>query len=219
MNKNLFSLIFGVALIIIGANAALQEFGFTQLNYVLRTFWPLLLIALAASRFAVQDVKGGVIMGTVGLISQLNALGITNVNLFALLFPALLIFIGVSTLLKSFKSQKGVSDAEVTGTTIFSAMERQITSQEFSLANLVTFFGGFDLDLRKAKMKPEGATIDILVGFGGGELKVSPDVKVEMDVTALFGGSEDKRDIADGVTQTQTLRVKGYVLFGALEVK
>lgn len=220
MNKNYLSILFALFLIVVGTSAVLKSFGITQIDYYLATFWPLFIIGLAASRFAVKDIKGGVIMGVIGVIAQLNTLNITHVNFFTLLFPILLIFIGVSTLAKSFTfPKKNVDGTTLSETTIFSGLEKVITDQSFESGSLVTFFGGIDLDFRNAKMSEKGAVIDVLIGFGGGEIKVSSDVRVEMEVTALFGGTEDKRVVVEGNKPTQTLKIKGYVLFGALEVK
>jgi predicted membrane protein len=220
MNRNFISVLFGLFLVVVGTSALLKSFGITQFDYYLRTFWPLFIIGLAASRLAVKDVKGGIIMGFIGVIAQLNTLNITNVNFFSLIFPILLIFIGISTLAKAFTFKKNTGDGTVLSeTTIFSGLEKVITDQAFESGSLMTFFGAIDLDFRKAKMAEQGAVIDVLIGFGGGEIKVSSDVRVEMEVTALFGGSEDKHTILEGVKPTQTLRIKGYVLFGALEVK
>ncbi len=217
--RNFFSIIIGLALILVGIGALLDTANVVDIGWIFGTFWPLLVISLAVSRFLVKDIKGGVIMGLIGVVAQLNALKITSIDLWQLVWPLILVLIGFSIISKSLRFQKkGDSSATFAETTIFSGLEKTIRDQAFKSGSFMTFFGGTELDLTQAKFENGEAVIDSLVAFGAAELKVAPEVNVVMEVTALFGGSSDTRKI-EQTKNDQTLIVRGYVLFGAIEVK
>ena len=52
--------------------------------------------------------------------------------------------------------------------------------------------GGVDLDLRKARMGPSPAVLDVVAFWGGIELKVPAGWNVEGQVMPILGGFEDK---------------------------
>jgi predicted membrane protein len=219
MRRNFFSLLFGLFLILLGLSSLLSTLGYPIIQNLFKTFWPLFVIGLAVSRFMVRDVKGGIIMGVIGVVAQLNMLGLTNVDYVALLFPLIIIMIGISSVSKGlFTPRKNANSNALSDTTLFGGLEKNISDQEFSDGSFITLFGATEVNLTKAKFKDGVAVIDALVAFGGAEIKVPEDCKVELEVTAIFGGSSDKRVLGDDSTN-QTLKVKGYVLFGAIEVK
>ena len=218
MKKGFFSLLLGLFLILLGASALLRSFGFPIIDSILHTFWPLFIIGFAVSRFMVRDIKGGIIMGVVGIVAQLNMLGYTDIDYWALLFPLILIMIGSSIIMKGLSLPRKNSNV-LADTTIFGGLEKVITDQEFASGSFVALFGATMVDFKNAKFLNNEAVLDVLIAFGGAEIKVNDDVKVEMELTAIFGGSSDKRTINADKSTSQTLKVKGYVLFGAIEVK
>jgi hypothetical protein len=219
MKRNFFSLLFGLFLILVGTSALLSSLGYPIIEDLLKTFWPLFVIGLAVSRFIARDVKGGVILGALGVVAQLNMLGITNVSYWPIFFSLLLIMIGVSSITKGITlPKKGRSETPLADTTVFGGLEKTITDQEFASGSFITLFGATEVNLTRAKFKESEAVIDALVAFGGAEIKVPDSCRVILDVTAIFGGASDKRNV-DESQFTQTLRIKGYALFGAIEVK
>lgn len=219
MRRNFFSLLLGLFLVVLGLSILLESLGYPIIQDLFKTFWPLFVIGLAVSRFMVRDVKGGIIMGTIGIIAQLNTLGLTDIRYWDLIIPLILIVIGFSAISKGlFSPPKGSGSTVLSDTTLFGGLEKRITDQQFSIGSFITLFGATEVDLRSAAFKDGEAVVDALVAFGGAEIKVPANCKVEMDVTAIFGGSSDKRVVSDKPT-TQTLKVKGYVLFGGIEIK
>jgi len=218
MKRNFFSLVIGLFFIALGVSSLLSAFGYPIIETFLKTFWPLFVIGLAVSRFAARDYKGGVILGTLGIIAQLNMLGLTDISYWPIFFSLLLIIIGFSSISKGISLPKKNGSSTLADTTLFGGLEKRITDQEFSFGSFITLFGATEVDLTKSTFKDGQATIDALVAFGGAEIKVPDDCKVILDVTAIFGGSSDKRSVDESQAK-QTLRVKGYVLFGAVEVK
>jgi hypothetical protein len=86
-------------------------------------------------------------------------------------------------------------------------------SQAFRGGRITTWFGGGQVDLREAVLAPGGATIRIQALFGGGNLIVPDDWRVETHVRGLGGASDDRPEV-DKVPGAPTLRVEGPAIFG-----
>ena len=65
---------------------------------------------------------------------------------------------------------------------------------------------------------PEGAEVEVLVVMGGLEVIVPDDWTVINDVQAVMGAVEDDRKSVAPVG-TSTLRLKGFVMMGGVEIK
>lgn len=105
---------------------------------------------------------------------------------------------------------------------IFGGREIFINATALSGGKATSIFGGIEFDLRKANLKPGGATIDCVSVFGGCGFKIPMDWNVRNEVTTIFGAFTDKR----GETYSdryydpnKTLVIKGLSLFGGIEVK
>ncbi len=95
---------------------------------------------------------------------------------------------------------------------------RQINNRSDNLESLtaLSFFGGIELNLRKAVIEKD-IVIDLTAIFGGIELKLPSNVNVVLKVTPLFGGVENSvinQDI--GGRPTVTLRC--LAAFGGVEI-
>ena len=91
-------------------------------------------------------------------------------------------------------------------------------SQQFRGASLTAFFGGVTLDLRQAKLAPEGADVDVMTAFGGAQIIVPVGWQVVFSGVPIFGSFEDKTSHA-GADATSQLRIKGTAMFGGVEAK
>ena len=70
--------------------------------------------------------------------------------------------------------------------------------------------GGVTLDLRQAKMTPEGAVLDAFAFWGGIEIKVPESWQVRGEVIPLMGGFEDKTRPKPGAVEG-TLVIPGLL--------
>ncbi len=80
--------------------------------------------------------------------------------------------------------------------------------------------GGTEIDLTNTKLE-KGATIDVFLMMGGAKIKVPKDWNVILDTDNIMGDSKDRNAEEDGVVEdnSKTLRVRGTVLMGCLEIK
>lgn len=213
-------LIFGLLFIIIGAGYLLNIAGFLNFNYLFGHWWPLLIVLFALLEFAFNRRKSAMLWGILGLVLLLSTTGVIKTGFWSIFWPLVLIVIGLDIIISV--THFGISEENdfVNAFSIFGASEKKAESKNFRGASLISIFGGSKVDLRNAKIAEKGATVDVLVLFGGSEIVVSKDTKVKLDTFALFGGSDDKRSdkIEDGENKP-TIRVQGIVLFGGVEVK
>lgn len=79
-------------------------------------------------------------------------------------------------------------------------------------------FGGANLDLRKAIMPPEGITIKCFAVFGGMEIIVPPDMRLEIRGGGIFGGF-DHRENPDAPADAPVVRIEGFAVFGGVGIK
>lgn len=114
---------------------------------------------------------------------------------------------------------------------IFWGRKRRIVAKNFIGGEIVTIFGGFDIDLRDADILGNIAEIEVVNIFGGGDIRVPPNWEIVMEAVGIFGGCSDRTlhpdssnqrpYPADGATAPQPKRliVKGVAIFGGLNVK
>ncbi|TVP51592.1 MAG: hypothetical protein EA341_05010 [Mongoliibacter sp.] len=102
---------------------------------------------------------------------------------------------------------------------IFTGIERRVLSKNLKGGKVSAIFGGTDIDLSQADIL-DGAAINVEVAFGGVKLIVPANWDLQINVTNIFAGVEDKRmyqPVPSG--ETKTLKIYGSVIFGGIEIK
>jgi hypothetical protein len=142
--------------------------------------------------------------------------------LHALIWLAIIV---VATLvLVSFdRSQKSASapapdGARIDAVAMFSGGRHQITSQEFRGGDVVTFMGGHRIDLRKARLAGDRGELEVFVVFGGVNIVVPDDWRVDNDIAVVFGESHVP-SLPDSIEPSAHLRLKGLVMMGGVRVR
>lgn len=102
---------------------------------------------------------------------------------------------------------------------LFTGIQKRVLSKNFMGGKVSAIFGGTDIDLSQADLA-DGAIINVEVAFGGVKLIVPPHWDLQMNVTNIFAGIEDKRMYPQSSTDgTKVLRIYGSIIFGGLEIK
>lgn len=102
----------------------------------------------------------------------------------------------------------------------FSAIRHVVLDELFKGADIHTYFGGVVIDLRHTQIASGETYIDLDCNWGGIELFVPSEWKVQTVCNCFCGGCEDKR--WRGTEQEQRERVlviRGNVSFGGIEIK
>ncbi len=115
---------------------------------------------------------------------------------------------------------RGINDqgSDMSTVAIMAAVKRQSTSSAFRGADASAIMGGVEIDLRNAKIADgEQAVIDAFALWGGVEIKVPENWRVDGRVFPLLGGFEDKT--TNRSDTGPVLVVRGAAVMGGVEVK
>ena len=231
-HQGLFSarLVVGVVIVLIGAILLADNLGWFEARYVLRSLWPLALVAVGVTMVRSPDHRRsrswGWVLITVGIWLFLDRIGWIHVSLWHLLLPGLLLFVGGSLVWRALSGPpkaQPISSVEdhvefVRSFALMSGCELRPVSRPFRGADLTAVMGGIKLDLADARMEADSANVEVFAFWGGIEIHVPPDWTVTSKVTTLLGGFVDKRR-PTSVVPTKTLIVRGMVVMGGIEVK
>ncbi|HEY4652758.1 MAG TPA: hypothetical protein VIG72_15180 [Pontibacter sp.] len=110
-------------------------------------------------------------------------------------------------------------DDYVNSTAIFGGVKRNILSKNFKGGEVVSVFGGNELNFSQADIQ-QPVVLDTTQIFGGTSLIIPPHWEVRSEVVAILGGVSDKRMmLPGGYDPSKVLIIKGTALFGGLDIK
>ena len=120
---------------------------------------------------------------------------------------------------RDFENLDAISDEDfIDSVSFFSGIKKNVVSKNFKGADIVTVFGGSEINLLQADFE-ETAVIDVTTVFGGMTLTIPSNWKVKSELTAVFGGIEDKRIIdASQEEGGKTLILRGTCAFAGIEL-
>ncbi|MCW3490635.1 cell wall-active antibiotics response protein [Dethiobacter alkaliphilus] len=223
--------LWGIIVIAAGIVLLLNNLEFTDINIF--RYWPVLLILwglnalfTGSRNLAGQGISIFVII--VGAVLLANSLGHTDIGLgeiLRVLFPLLIILVGVSLFL-------GRSVSGKTTSAIMGGVERgKKNTWHLENGSYLAFMGGIELDLRHAII-PEGETfLDLTAIMGGIEIRVPADLPVEADGFAVLGGVEFFGEGSGGIIgsaryspedkkdNTKILKIQSRAVMGGIDIK
>ena len=227
----------------IAAGILVFLFGFLfllkELNFPIpRMFftWPMFLIALGTVvliKHKFRKVSGYVLI-LIGKLFLLKNFYPDLLN-FRIIWPVLIMIFGISFIIrpKKFKDSKKFhkkrcfkdvvlddvqKDDFIDTTSFFGGIKKNVVSKNFIGADIVTFFGGSEINLSQADIQ-DVAIIDTTNIFGGLTLIIPRNWKIQSELTTVFGSIEDKRgpsSLSD--LEEKTLVLQGTCLFGGIEI-
>jgi predicted membrane protein len=102
---------------------------------------------------------------------------------------------------------------------LFCGINRRVLSKNFKGGKTSAIFGGTEIDLTQADLS-EVASLNVEVAFGGVKLIVPPHWDLQINVSNVFAGIEDKRMYPNSPTDpNKVLKIYGSIIFGGLEIK
>jgi predicted membrane protein len=100
----------------------------------------------------------------------------------------------------------------------FCGVQKRIYSKKIIGGKISAVFGKSEIDLRQSIIA-EKAVLDVEIAFGGIKLIVPSHWDLQINVTKVFAGIEDKRMYPQAKPDpTNVLMIKGSVIFGGLEI-
>jgi hypothetical protein len=104
---------------------------------------------------------------------------------------------------------------------IFGGLKKNIISKDFQGGEIVTIFGGSELNLTQADVTGR-ITLEVTQIFGGIKLIVPPHWRIQSEeLVSIFGGVDDKRPILANPTydEHRVLVLRGTNIFGGIDIK
>lgn len=218
-------LIAGLALVVVGVLFLLDQSGTVNAGSILSDWWPLIIIAVGLVQLLVnpRSYLGPTIIMLVGLLLLGSSLDVYTVNIWDLIWPAVLIVIGLSILTGRSISNRttGIADANdwIHSASIFTGSDIVSHSENLRGADVTAIFGGATLDLENAKLAPEGAAIDVTAIFGGVKIVVPGGWNTETNGTPVFGGFNNKTRGDTVLEGAPVLVVRGIAVFGGVDIQ
>jgi hypothetical protein len=103
---------------------------------------------------------------------------------------------------------------------IFSGTERKLVSQDFRGGKIAAVFGGAEIDLREVATTQQEIVIQADAVFGGVELWVPANWKVDVRGSGVFGVYEDKTSVQQPLdSNAPRLIIRGGAVFGSVTVE
>ena len=219
------SILWGTVLIVLGFIFGLNALGITDINIFFRGWWTLIII-IPSLIGVIKDSRKleNYIWLVIGVALLLIAQGILDIrNVRKLIFPAILVIIGVTLILKDTLGEKLNNkikelnkDNKEEYYATFSSQKLNFTGEEFKGVSLNSIFGGIDLFLREANITQD-QIINATAVFGGIDIIVPSNVNVKVKSNSIFGGVDNK--IIINKENAPTIYVKAFCLFGGVEIK
>jgi predicted membrane protein len=230
-------LIIGLIIVAIGTILLLGNLGWLDARHLLRSLWPLALVAAGVSMLRNPD-KGrnqpwAWVFITVGIWIFLDRVGWVSFNVWQLIMPSILLVVGGTLVWRAMQDQSaekqehsvrrialpGEEPSEFVRSFAFmSYCDLHPVLYPFRGGDVSAVMGGVKLDLRDTKMYGDQATLDVFAFWGGIEILVPPDWIVSSKVTPIIGGFVDSRRPST-VVPTKTLLITGFNLMSGVEVK
>jgi hypothetical protein len=101
---------------------------------------------------------------------------------------------------------------------IFGSAKKNILSKNFRGGDVVSFFGGSELNFMQADIQGV-AVLDVTTVFGGAKLVVPSNWTIKSESVSIFGGTDDKRQTLTEADPNKVLVLEGTVIFGGIEIK
>ena len=222
MKNNISRSIWGIILVIVGLILGLHAVGVLEnVNIFFDGWWTLfIIIPCAVGLFTDYDKTGNIIGLVIGVVLLLACQNVIHFELvWDLLVPTIIVIIGLKLIFGNLFAKKEFVDATFNDNNVyyatFAGQNINYDGKKFDGAKVTATFGGVKLDLRNAKVE-DGAVIKANATFGGIDIFLDDDIKVEVKSSCMFGGVDVKKNHQEG---KKTVYLDATSIFGGVEVK
>ena len=101
---------------------------------------------------------------------------------------------------------------------VFGGIKKNIQSKNFKGGEVVSFMGGSEINFMQADIQ-QPIVLEVNNVFGGTKLIIPSNWDVKNEISAVFGGVEDKRSFNNSIPDSnKKILLKGSCVFGGVEV-
>ena len=217
----------GIILILLGIGFVLDQTGVIYFNDIFGTYWPVILILIGLGQILKKHPAyvWGAVWILAGVLFQLRELDMLPVSMHTILWPSIIIIVGVSLLLPHSHREAragAITDGTdtISYTAVFSGVDAACDSPSFKGGTVSAAFGGADIDLRNAVLSAEGGYLELTATFGGIDILVPRDWRIWVTGVPLFGGWEAKVDHrVEKNAEGPVLHIHCVAMFGGIDIK
>ena len=188
--KNLF---WGIVLIVVGILFLGRNMNWWNFSIFFEGWWTLFLIVPSIISLVRKESMGTsfliLVLGVLMLLASQNVIEWSTI--WKVFLPIIIMVVGLSIIFgnRKVKTKKVKGNAKEY-VAIFSGVDEMIGKIESDF-KVTSVFGGVELDMRDVKLE-EDLIIDCFTLFGGIDIRLPKDVKVEVNGLPIFGGVENK---------------------------
>jgi LiaF transmembrane domain len=215
----------GLTVLAVGVLLALDRMHVLHAQDFFR-FWPLIVIGVGLYRLS-HPRRGGRLVGVLLLVLggwfQLNSLGWVHAWPGDFFWPAVLLMVGFMLVrsglrIRGFDSSSGEPGSWIHTVAFWAGLKRTSQAADFRGGDLTAIMGGIELDLSGAKISSGPATLEVFCMWGGIELKVPKEWRLDIQLQPLLGGYADKTQ-QEPAPDAPVLVIKGSPLMAGVDIK
>lgn len=160
------------------------------------------------------------IIGT--LIVLLGISILFDLNLFRIIFPLILIWIGVQVITGKDTSnsteQIEVQEHRMKRVLVFSSINQKVNSDNFQGGEIIAVFGGGEVDFSQVKTKEKNIKLELVAVCGGLEIIIPDNWIVISEGVGILGGFDNKAN-GSQAKKTVEVTIKGVAVLGGVQVR
>ncbi len=225
----------GILIIFIGALFLGRSFDLPLPEWVFS--FPMFMIGLGlaigiSNRF--RDWSWAIIMAIGGIFIVDDIAGY-DVRMSSIIFPLILIALGIRILRKKkpktvhlFDEASGnfsnigadeSMDDKLELVAVFGGNKKVMVSKHFKGGEIVSVFGGNEINLSKCDIEGR-VRIEVVQVFGGTKLIVPANWKIQTEMISIFGGMDDKRNVIDfEADSSKVLIIEGVSILAGIDIR
>lgn len=232
MRTKFGNILWGLFFIAIGVGLVGNLFELWNFTLFFDGWWTLFIIVPCIISMVQHSINLGNLLGlAAGVLLLLGAQDVINFGMvWKLLLALAFVCIGLNIMFAGVfqrkwraaakqaaqNAQQYSSAASVSYTAVFHGQQIRYPHQPFASANVISIFGGVDLDLRDAVIDHD-VTITLTCVFGGCDIFLPPNVEPVLGVTGIFGGCDNKT--APAASGSPRAYIGGTCVFGGADIK
>lgn len=214
MNKR--NLFWGILLIVVGVLFLGRNMDWWDFSIFFDGWWTLFLIVPSIISLVRREGIGTsfliLVLGVLMLLACQDVIEWSTI--WKIFVPLIIIVIGLSIIFGNRKVRsKKIKPNAKEYVAIFSGVDEVINKIESDF-KITSVFGGVELDMRDVKLDSD-LVIDCFTLFGGIDIRLPKDVKVEVNGLPIFGGVENKYRNHDA---TVTVYINHTTIFGGVDL-
>ena len=215
MNKR--NLFWGIVLIVVGILFLGRNMNWWNFSIFFEGWWTLFLIVPSIISLVRKESMGTsfliLVLGVLMLLASQNIIDWSTI--WKVFLPIIIMVVGLSIIFGNRKAKtKKVKGNAKEYVAIFSGVDEMIGKIESDF-KVTSVFGGVELDMRDVKLE-EDLIIDCFTLFGGIDIRLPKDVKVEVNGLPIFGGVENKYRNNDEAKVT--IYINHTTIFGGVDL-